>query len=47
MYQNRQQLKVKPRATTVNGKFQADMEAVNAYADSIDSISTPSDSQRE
>lgn len=28
-------------------KFQADMEAVKAYADSIDSISTPSDSQRE
>ena len=33
MYQNRQQLKVKPRATTVNGKFQADMEPTDILSE--------------
>ena len=32
MYQKRRQLKVKPRATTVGGKFQADLEPVDTLA---------------
>ena len=32
MYQKRRQIKVKPRATTISGKFQADMEPVDTLA---------------
>ena len=32
MYQKRRQLKVKPRATTVSGKFQADLEPADTVA---------------
>ena len=32
MYQKRQQIKIKPRTTTVNGKFQADMEPTDTLA---------------
>ena len=32
MYQKRQQIKVKPRMTTVNGKFQADMEPTDTLS---------------
>lgn len=32
MYQKRRQIKVKPRATTVGGKFQADIEPVDTLA---------------
>ena len=33
MYQKRQQIKVKPRVTTVNGKFQADMEPTDILSE--------------
>ena len=33
MYQKRQQIKVKPRATTVSGKFQADMEPTDILSE--------------
>ena len=33
MYQKRQQIKIKPRTTTVNGKFQADMEPTDTLSE--------------
>ena len=44
MYQKRRQIKVKPRATTVGGKFQADLEPVDTLAGKASAFPTNSQS---